>query len=163
MIGFYSMLIIVVFFSVILSSSRYFYMMELRAFSKKVMKNLQVDIINLDFSFGQMVYFISLPSNLPHIKHAKKEDIVVELEYNSYFFPKIRGIKVLVEGEENTEVLAYLPISDFRLPSLDRILEEGRINEEEYLKMSMYKLMHPETVKEIAEETYKQIQVGRLV
>ncbi|KAA0546077.1 hypothetical protein FZW96_17330 [Bacillus sp. BGMRC 2118] len=163
MIGFYSMLIFVAFFLVILLTSRFFYIMELHAFSKRIEKVLNVDILELEFSFGQMVYFVSLPSNLPHIKNAKKEDVVIELEYGSYFFPEIRGIKVLVKDEYVTEVLAYLPITDFRLPSLDRLLTEEKINEDEYLKISMCKLMHPETVKEIAEETYKQIQVGRIV
>lgn len=163
MIGFISMIIIVVFLAIILFSSRYFYIMELRAFSKKAMKYLQLDIINLEFSFGQMVYFISLPSNLPHIKNANKDDIVVELQYSSLFFPEVSGIKVLVKGAVKTEVLAYLPISDFRLPSLDRLLEQEKINEQEYIKMSTYKLIHPATLREIAEESYKQIQEGRLV
>ncbi|MGF7047894.1 hypothetical protein J2T13_002400 [Paenibacillus sp. DS2015] len=67
----------------------------------------------------------------------------------------------MIRTDTDNLILAYLPIKDFRLPKLDQILEKGKIDETDYLKASTYKLMHQTTLKEISDEVYKQMQVGR--
>ncbi|WP_442597123.1 hypothetical protein [Neobacillus sp. D3-1R] len=147
----------IIFISVLLLSNRYFYFLELKAFTNRVSRTLGLDVLQLDYSFEQMVYFISLPSNIPVIKKAKQEDILIKCVYTSLFFPRLSGIKILIKSNEENRVVAYLPIKDFRLPTLDRIQEEGKINESSYLKISTYKLSHSTTLKEISEEVFKQI------
>jgi hypothetical protein len=145
----------------ILVSGPYFYRMELKSLSKKMTTSLGVDILQLNCSLEQMVYFVSLPSNLPILQNAKKEDLLLECEYTSIFFPQLAGVKISIQNDAEKLMLAYLPIKNFRLPRLDRFLEEGKINENNYLKMSAYKLIHPTTIKEIKEDVYKQLEIGR--
>jgi hypothetical protein len=153
--------VVFIFLATILLSSRFFYVMELKSYAKKLKQSLGVSVIELDYSFDQMVYFVSLPSNSPIIKNAKREDISIEYDYTSFFFPKLSGISIYIHNKREKEMLAYLSIKDFRLPKLDQMLEGGKLSEKEYLKVSMYKLIHENTMKEISEEVYKQIQVGR--
>lgn len=161
MTGFMIFLIIFIFIATILLTGRYFYFWELKSFTKKITRLLGLNILNLDFSFEQMVYFISLPSNLPIIKNAKKEDIEIEFDYASLFFPMLAGIKIVIKTDPEKRILAYLTIKDFRLPTLDQLQENGKIDEAAYLKISTYKLIHPSTLKEISDEVYKQLTLGR--
>ncbi|MNI56760.1 hypothetical protein D3C73_1117820 [compost metagenome] len=86
---------------------------------------------------------------------------MIKLDYRSLFYPRLMGIKIYVKTVDEDIIISYLPTKDFRLPILDQILEQGKINEDHYLKISTYKLIHQTTLKEIAEEAYKQIRWGR--
>jgi hypothetical protein len=152
---------LVIFVAVMVLSSRFFYNLELKSYTKKISKVLQLDILELSYSFDQMVYFISLPSNLAIISNARKEDVYIKCEYTSFYLPELVGIRIYIQSQQEDLLLAYLPIKDFRLPKLDSLLEQGSINEAEYLKISMNKLIHPATLTEITEEVYKQLQVGK--
>lgn len=154
-------LAIFIFISIILLTSRFFYFTELKSMTQKLTRLHGFDIIGLDYSFEQIVYFVSLPSNLPTIKYAKLENIVIKHSYQSLFFPNLTGIKIVIHTEMENLTLAYLPIKDFRLPALDQLLERGKIDEVDYLKISTCKLIHPKTLKEISDEVYKQMQMDR--
>jgi hypothetical protein len=161
MTGFTVSLTVFIFAATIVLSGHLFYKMEMKAFTNKVLKNLSLQIVELDFSFEQMVYFISLPSNLPVIKTAKKDDLSLELEYSSLFFPRLTGVKIYIKTKGEYVIISYLAIKDFRLPKLDQLLETGKINQSDYLKISSSKLMHPSTLNQIKDEVYKQLQLGK--
>ncbi|WP_438348553.1 hypothetical protein ACP8HI_23615 [Paenibacillus sp. FA6] len=163
MVGFSLVLVlaIFIFISIILMSSRFFYFTELKSMTQKITRLHGFDIEELDYSFEQIVYFVSLPSNLPAIKHAQLENIVIKRSFESLFFPRLLGIKIVIHTDTENLTLAYLPIKDFRLPALDQLLEQGKIDEVDYLKISTCKLIHSQTLKEISDEVYKQMQLGR--
>jgi hypothetical protein len=117
---------------------------------------------NRPLCFFYVSSVISLPSNLPIIKNVKPEELTIELDYTSLIFPQLSGIKIYIKTNKEKMVLAYLPTKDFRLPTLDQMLEQGKINEGDYLKISTYKLIHQTTLKEITGEVYKQLQIGSL-
>lgn len=161
MTGFSATIAIVVFSVLILISNRLFYYIEMKTVAVRITKSIGLNIVDLDYSFEQIVYFVSLPSNIPNIKNAKQENLVIKLDYRSLFFPRLVGIKIYIRTEQEDIIISYLPIKDFRLPALDQILEQGKINEADYLKISTYKLIHQRTLQEIAEEVYNQIRLGR--
>lgn len=151
-----------IFVLTILLSSRYFYLLDIKMQAKKIMKRLDINIAELNYSFEQISYFYTLPSNITALKDAKKENILIEYDYDSVLFQQLKGIKIYVKhGSSNNLLLAYLTISDFRLPSLDVLMDNRRIDATSYLKISVYKLIHPVTINQIKEEVYKQIQIGR--
>jgi hypothetical protein len=154
-------LTIFIFAATIVLSGSFFYKMELKAFTSKALKTLSLKVIELDFSFEQMVYFISLPSNLPVVKSARKDDLSLELEYSSLFFPRLTGVKIYIKTNGEYVIISYLPIKDFRLPKLDQLLESGKINQSDYVKISSTKLMHPSTLNQIKDEVHKQLQLGK--
>ncbi|MBA9084653.1 hypothetical protein FHR92_001114 [Fontibacillus solani] len=161
MTGFSVIVATLVFVGLLLLSSRFFCFVEMKSVAVRITKSLGLNIVDLDYSFEQIVYFVSLPSNIPTLKNAKQEDLVIKLDYRSLFFPRLTGIKIFIKTEEEDIIISYLPTKDFRLPVLDQILEQGKINRDDYLKISTYKLIHQTTLNEIAEESYKQIRLGR--
>ncbi|MEK4513366.1 hypothetical protein EJP82_08855 [Paenibacillus anaericanus] len=161
MTGFSVIVVVLIFASIIILSSRFFYSMELQAVTRRLTKSHGFQILKLDYSFEQIVYFVSLPTNIPTIRNAKQEDVVIKLDYRDLLFPRLLGIKIYIKTDMKHIILAYLPIKDFRLPALDQILEQGKIDGQDYLKISTYKLMHKTTLEQISDEVYKQIQVGR--
>jgi hypothetical protein len=161
MMGFSVSLTVFIFAATIILSGPLFYKVELKAFTNKALKALSLKVVELDFSFEQMVYFISLPSNLPVIKSAKKDDLSLELEYSSLFFPRLTGVKIYIKTNGEYVIVSYLPIKDFRLPKLDQLLESGKINQSDYVKISSTKLMHPSTLNQIKDEVHKQLQLGK--
>ncbi|UOY94348.1 hypothetical protein MUG87_09770 [Ectobacillus sp. JY-23] len=157
----FSLLLTCTFIGIILLSGRFFYALELKRFTNKLLRMHCHSVLDLDFSFEQMVYFVSLPSNIPAICNADKADLVVEFDYTSLLFPSLAGIQIRVKTEQDNRLLAYLPIKDFRLPALDQLLERGKIDKEAYLKIARYKLMHKQTIMEILEEVHKQMTTNR--
>lgn len=154
-------LTIVTFMVIVVLSGRYFYLIEIKQSTKRIISKLNIDIFNLNYSFEQMVYFYSLPSNIPVLKDAKRTDIFIKYDYASLLFQQLNGIKVYVKTGSDKVLLAYLNTKDFRLPSLDVLMEEGKINESTYRKLSISMLIHKKTMDEITDEVYKQMQVGR--
>ncbi len=159
--GFVTFIIVLLFVLTIVVSGRYFYGLELRTKANKLTRSLGLKIAELDYSFEQIVYFASLPSNIPTIRNASRANLVIKLDYKSLFFPRLSGLKIYIKTDTERIILAYLPIKDFRLPSLDPLLEQGKIDESDYQKISICRLIHPATLKEISEEVFQQIQVGR--
>jgi len=153
----WSLVLVLLYIGILLLSARFFYKQALKSFAKTLSKRLNVDILKLDYSFEQMIYFISLPSNLPAIREANREDVLIKLDYSSLFFPKLSGIHVMIKDKGNHLQIAYLPIKDFRLPSLDQMLEQGKINEAEYMRMGAFMVSHPSILTEIKEEVLKQM------
>ncbi|MFT9599301.1 hypothetical protein [Mesobacillus sp.] len=142
-------------------TSRPLYNLSQKHYSNRVTVHYGFKVSELHYSYDQMIYFISLPTTLPYIKNALKEDLVIEQDYSSYFFPVLKGIKISLKQNGENMYLAYLPIGNFRLPHLDKLQQEGTIDEQTYLKISTSKLLDPGTLHEVREEVYKQLQVGR--
>lgn len=155
------MLVMGIFLLTLLVSSRFFYLLEVKYSGKKIVNSLHINILELNYSFEQMVYFYTLPSNISIIKEATIENITIDFDYDSLLFSYLKGIKIHVQSDHEKILLAYLAAKDFRLPSLDLLLEEGKLDNASYLKVSIYKLIHQQTLDDITEEVYKQIQVGR--
>jgi hypothetical protein len=142
-------------------TSRPLYNLSQKHYSKRVTASYGFKVSELHYSYDQMIYFISMPTTLPYIKNALKEDLIIEQDYSSYFFPVLKGIKISLKQHGENMYLAYLPIGNFRLPHLDKLQQEGTIDEQAYLRISTSKLLDPGTLKEVREEVYKQLQVGR--
>ncbi|MBT2692485.1 hypothetical protein [Bacillus sp. ISL-55] len=142
-------------------TSRPLYNLSQRHYSNRVTAHYGFKVSELHYSYDQMIYFISMPTTLPYIKNALKEDLIIEQDYSSYFFPILKGIKISLKQNGENMYLAYLPIGNFRLPHLDKLQQEGTIDEQTYLRISTSKLLDPSTLQEVREEVYKQLQVGR--
>ncbi|MBT2683486.1 hypothetical protein [Bacillus sp. ISL-37] len=142
-------------------TSRPLYNLSQKHYSNRVTAHYGFKVSELHYSYDQMIYFISMPTTLPYIKNALKEDLVIEQDYSSYFFPVLKGIKISLKQNGENMYLAYLPIGNFRLPHLDKLQQEGTIDEQTYLRISTSKLLDPSTLQEVREEVYKQLQVGR--
>ncbi|GAM13548.1 hypothetical protein [Mesobacillus selenatarsenatis] len=142
-------------------TSRPLYNLSQKHYSNRVTAHYGFKVSELHYSYDQMIYFISMPTTLPYIKNALKEDLVIEQDYSSYFFPVLKGIKISLKQNGENMYLAYLPIGNFRLPHLDKLQQEGTIDEQTYLRISTSKLLDPGTLQEVREEVYKQLQVGR--
>jgi len=152
---------VIVFLMTAASTSRPFYDFSMKKYTKRVTSKFGFKVSDLHYSYDQMIYFISLPTTLPYVKSAYKEDLIIEQDYSSFFYPVLKGIKISLKFNGQKLYLAYLPIGNFRLPHLDKLQQEGSIDEQTYLKISTSKLLHPKTLTEVREEVYKQLQVGR--
>lgn len=151
----------ILFIVIIVFTGRFFYIHEVKAAAKKLQTSHQVNALELNYSFEQMIFFHSLPSNIPTLRNAKKENLSIEFEYQSIIFQQLQGIKIYVKRKGETILLAFLPTNDFRFPTLDLLQKEGKIDDTAYLKIATYRLIHPKTLSEISEEVYKQMKIGR--
>ncbi|MFB1081753.1 hypothetical protein [Jeotgalibacillus sp. JSM ZJ347] len=149
---------IIVFTAVFLISTRPLYVRSLKIKADRVAKKMGLSLGELVYSYEQMVFFTALPSHLPQLKHAGKQDIKLKLDYHSMFFPRLKGVKVIVTKGSHPFVLAYLPIKDFRLPALDRLSSESHLNDKEYLMVSSYIASNPRTLSEIKDEVFNKMQ-----
>lgn len=161
MIDMSNFIVMLIFVASSLLLGRRFYTIQLKNETERLARDLKLPIQQLSYSLEQISYFVSLPSSIPTIKNAKPEDVIIKLDYKSTLFPRLSGIKIMIFEDSIPIVLAYLSVQNFRIPELDHWLRQGKINESDYLKISAMKIMDPDTLKEIAAEVYKQIQLGR--
>lgn len=138
-----------------------FYNLSMKQFTKRIPARYGFKVSELNYSYDQMIYFISMPTSLPYVKAAGKNDLIIEHDYSSFLYPLLKGIKISLITNGQKLHLAYLPIGSFWIPHLDKLLQDGKIDEQTYLKISASKLLHPKTMNEVREEVYKQLQVGR--
>ncbi|WP_078555700.1 hypothetical protein [Bacillus alkalicellulosilyticus] len=141
-------------------TSKPFYYLSLRLHMKRVSRKLNFRYKDLHHSFEQMVYFINLPSHLPEVIDAKKEDIELKIDIRGLFYPEVNGIKVFLTNKNKSLFIAYIPVEDFRMPLLDKLEKEKKINEEDYRKIGTFKLLHPKTLLEMKEDIFKNLQSG---
>ncbi|TFE00059.1 hypothetical protein [Jeotgalibacillus sp. R-1-5s-1] len=150
---------IILFVFFFLFTTRPLYLYSLKVKAGREAKKLGLDLPSLTYSYEQMVFFTALPSHLPQLKEARMDHVKLKLDYHSLFFPRFKGVKVMVEHEEFAPyVLAYLPIKGFRLPSLDRLEGGGLLDADRYLIISSYIASHPSTKKEIQREVFRRLQ-----
>lgn len=158
--------IILLLFSIILvivtvGTAKYFYLLNIKKSTERYFKRNNLNLKDLHYSFEQIVFFYKLPSNIRTIKQAKREHLSLKLDFSYSLFVELKGIYIEVEGNESSIILAYLPIKNFMLPYLDEKLQEGLIDESMCNKISIAKLLHKNTLVEIMDEVYNQIQFGR--
>ena len=151
----------IILITLIIATGRFFYLLEVKLVAKKLIKNLKINPLNQNYSLEQIVYFHSLPSTIPFINNAKKENISIKHDYDSLLFQQLNGIEINIKGKHETILLAYLSTKDFRFPSLDLLMKEGKIDAISYVKIATYRLAHSDTLNEIVDEVYKHIQIGR--
>ncbi|TFE01664.1 hypothetical protein [Jeotgalibacillus salarius] len=149
---------IIVFTTTFLMTTRPLYLRSLKVKALKIAKQQGLSLEDLVYSYEQMVFFTALPSHLPQLRRAEEKDISLKLEYHSMFFPRLKGVKVIVIKGSNPFDLAYLPIKDFRLPVLDRLSSESNLTEKEYMTISSYIASHPRTLHEIKDEVFRKMQ-----
>ncbi len=152
---------IVLFFITIVVTNRYFYHLAMRVTANRFEKKYPYVIEKMSFSFEQMVYLVKLPTNIPLIKNAKKEEISIAFDYSSFLYPDLKGISVNLTTNGQKVTLAYLSIDNYRSPVLDKLLKDDNINLDTYRKISIYKLKHPKVSESIINEVYRKLQVGR--
>lgn len=146
---------------VIVGSAKYFYLLNIKKSTERYFKSTNLNLKDLHYSFEQIVFFYKLPSNIRTINQAKREHLSLKLDFSYSLFVELKGIYIEVEGNESSIILAYLPIKNFMLPYLDEKLQEGLIDESMCNKISIAKLLHKNTLVEIMDEVYNQIQFGR--
>lgn len=138
--------------------SRCFYYLYLMYFSNGMMKKYNFKLKDLKYSFEEITYFVTLPSNNPLIASASRRDLYAEKEFISLLFPSIKGLKIIVRNQVGEEqFIAYLARENFRLPLLDKLIFQGKIDQATYDRINSYKLMHPSTVREILNEVHNQL------
>lgn len=157
MIEFSVMMMAVTFIVTLLLSTRICYLWILRWNVKREAKRLGISLSEMSFSFEQMVYFIALPTTIPEIRDASKEQLYITPYYESYFFPEVDGIQVSVKTKDGTIPLAYLPVNDFSLPLLDRYVEAKQVDERTNQMMRAHLLIHPRTLRAIQDDVYFQL------
>ncbi|MFA9558996.1 hypothetical protein ACERII_16930 [Evansella sp. AB-rgal1] len=144
----------------ILFSSRPFMYGILRWKTERKLKKFHANLKDVHFSFEEITYFVPLPNRTPLLAEASMENIVTEPDFASFIFPEIKGLKIYVRKNKLEQLIAYISIDHFRLPYIDKLLYEKKINEQEYLEMSGYILLHPNTKKAFIEEIYRQMRVN---
>jgi hypothetical protein len=138
------------------------YKLILKHSSSKKLLRLGYKLEDVKFSFDRMVYTVSLPTNQPDIMRANKEQFLASEEFGSMIYPQLSGIRVLLNaGHGNAQLIAYLPIEQFRLPLLDQLLLDGKIKAEVYRQICACILILPSTKQEMIGEVYKQIHNKR--
>lgn len=155
------MVMAVVFVGTLLFTSRPCYRLILRSIAKREAARLNVSLQDVSFSFDQMVYFIALPTTIPEVRDAMKEELAVEPYYESYFFPDVNGVQVSVKSENAVVPIAYLPIDDFSLPVLDRYLETKTIDERVNRTIRAHMIVHERTLEAIRDEVYHHLHKDR--
>lgn len=156
-----AMIVIVVFLAIIVLSGRFFYLMNLKSVTNKLVTSLHFDALAINYSFEQMVYFHPLPSNIPTIKYATRENISIEYDYKVFFTQYLRGVSVYIKNDEQKILLAYLATNDLRFPTLDSLMKQEKLDEESYFKVAAYRLTHPQTLQELTDEVYHQMITKR--
>lgn len=149
-------------FVVSLFCSKYGYKFHLLLRTKFKLKRAGYRLEDVKFSFDRMVYTISLPTSQPDIMRADKESFRIVEEFDSWIYPRLKGVRILLRpGLGNAQLISYMPMEEFRQPLLDQLLLEGEITEGAYRRISACKLMLPSTKAEIIDEVYKQIHNKR--
>lgn len=156
------MMMTVTFIGAILLSSRPCYLFILRYIAKREAGALHVSLKDVSFSFDQMVYFIALPTTIPEVRDAMKQELIVKPYYESYFFPDVNGIQVSVKSGQKLVPITYLPINDFSLPILDRHLEAHTIDERTNRIIRAHVIVHERTLQAIRDEVYNHLHEDRI-
>jgi hypothetical protein len=153
---------VLVFFTVVLLGSRYGYKLYLRLFAKGKLKRFGFSLDDLKFSFDKIVFAIPLPTNQPELIQAKIGSFRTVEEIDSWVYPRLNGIRVLLKTEHGAEQLvAYLSVERMWLPILEQLLVEGKINRDTYRRISSCKLILPATKAEIIDDVHNQIHKKR--
>ncbi|TCI44225.1 MULTISPECIES: hypothetical protein [unclassified Exiguobacterium] len=156
------MMMAVAFVGTILLSSRYCYLFILSHIAKREAAALHVSLQDVSFSFDQMVYFIALPTTIPEVRDAMKDELIIEPYYESHFFPDVNGIQVSVKSGQEVIPITYLPIDDFSLPILDRYLETRKIDERTNRIIRAHVIVHDRTLQAIRDEVYHHLHEDRI-
>lgn len=141
--------------------SQYFYVRTIKADATKIAKSLHFDIVDLPYTFDQLIYFIALPPYLPGVELVQLNDLYVKRHFSSTFFPRLNGLIIYLNTDGEEKMIAHLVVKKFRIPYLDRLKLHGHLDEDKYAKIIATKLMHPTTEQELLEEVLKQLRVGR--
>lgn len=149
--------------AIALLGSRWVYLLNVRIFSKNELKRRDnASLEELKFSFEKMVYAIPIPTNQPSIIQAGKERFRIVEDFDSWIYPRLNGIRVLLKPQQGDELLiAYLSTDQFRVPILDRLLVDGKISRQIYRRISAAKLTMLSTKAEIIGEVYSKIHNKR--
>ena len=148
------------FLTALVVTGRPLYLLSLRLYTMLKTKHLSINLDDLHYSFEQMVYFVTLPSHLPYVMKATKDDLMIEIEYDGWIFPVLKGIRIILKSDGERYVISYLSIEQFRIPLLDQLEQQGKINSDTYHKISTCKLLEKTTLQNVLEEVFRQLRVG---
>ncbi len=157
----YFILVVIFTALIIIFTSRYFYLLQVKIITRKTLKKYHVTLSELHYSFEQIVFFHTLPSQIKAINQAKKSQFKLRFDYEGFIFVKLTGIYIEIESDEEPIIIAYLPLKNFMLPFLDEKINEGDIDHPLSKKISLAKALHPDTLNEMINEVYNQVQFGR--
>ncbi|SDJ36249.1 hypothetical protein [Salimicrobium halophilum] len=145
----------------VLGTGRFFYFREINKSIERKMSQFHMNLEEIECSFEQIVYFVTLPSHLPLMQTTTKDDIHLQYDMEKGLFPKLIGLKVYIDSGEERRMIAYLPMEQFRIPKLDRLYVKRELTGEMYQKTAAAKVMLVCTQEEIKEEVYHQLKVGQ--
>ncbi|SDC29982.1 hypothetical protein SAMN05421734_10682 [Pelagirhabdus alkalitolerans] len=148
-------------FGVTIMTSKYFYFLNITKTTENLLNKYCTKLEDLDYSFEEIVYFYSLPSHISAINQATKSQFKIKLDYSHFLMTQLNGVYIEIESDHASIMLAYLPVDDFMLPFLDELLNAKKIGPRTSQKVSQAKLIHPDTLNEIVNEVYNQVQFGR--
>lgn len=139
--------------------SRYGHGLYLRLYVLSRLKRLGYTADDLTFSFDKMAYAVTLPTNQPELLQAEIGQFRVVREYDSWVYPRLKGVRVMLREPSGVErLIAYLAVDRLWIPLLEKLLVEGKIDRTTYQKISAFKLMLPSTQAETKKEAFLQIR-----
>ncbi|MFC5530959.1 hypothetical protein [Cohnella yongneupensis] len=150
---------VLVFLLVAIVGSRVGYSLHLRWYVNSLLRRLGHSKEELTFSFDKMVYAIPLPTNQPELLEAGIEQYRIVEEYDSWVYPQLIGIRVMLRTTKGTDrLVAYISADTLWIPLLEKLLVEGKIDRKTYGKISTYKLMLPSTQSDTLTEAFGQMR-----
>ncbi|ACL70878.1 hypothetical protein [Halothermothrix orenii] len=157
-----ALLNISIFLAIVIGASKYFYFTYLKRFTTKILHKYNYTLDDLKYSFEEIIYFVTLPTNNPLIINSSLDDLYIEKEFISHVYPTINGLKIILKTPDSRDMLvAYLARDKFRIPLLEKMVYVGKIDSQTYTRMTAYKLVHPHTINEIKEEVHRQLKSKR--
>lgn len=157
----YYLLAIILTTLIIMFTAKYFYLLHVHMVTNRTLRKHKVVLSELHYSFEQIVYFHTLPSQIEAINKANRSQFSLKYDYDEFIFIKLNGIYIEIETDHEPIIIAYLPMENFMLPFLDEKINEGSIDHPLSKKVSLAKAIHPDTSKEMINEVYNQVQHGR--
>ncbi|WP_146035904.1 hypothetical protein [Salipaludibacillus keqinensis] len=138
--------------------SKAFYELLIKWRSERKLTKLKKQIDDIHYSFEELIYFVSLPNQNPDICNVNIDKFHAKPVYRSFIFPVNEGLMVSVNHHKENINIAFMALDSFRIPFLEKLHHQYKLNEKEYEDMRSYVLIHPRTRKSFIEEVYRQIR-----
>ncbi|GAB6100604.1 hypothetical protein JCM16358_24830 [Halanaerocella petrolearia] len=134
------------------------YFWGLKFFGDRKLKELDLSVEDLDFSFEQIDYLVATPS----INYQLDLDsIYIKQIKDTVFGPKINALQVAIKlGSDQEKRLAIVNLDKFPVPILDMLFYNKKINQHEYNMLTSYLFSHPKTHELIVKEVKTRIKQG---
>lgn len=157
--GIYFSLSCLILFAVVgVAFSRTFYFFFLKHASRRIYRRVGCQPTDAEFALHEMTYCITIPNHDPDIIAAGKEDLRVQVLQDSWVYPNIYGVRVVLTLSNQSELtVAFLRLKQYRAALLDKLLFDGAIRPHEYDWIAAAHLIAPQTIERIRNQVYEEI------